>query len=293
MTDAISIGDVLVMPLLDGVLALDAGEAAIGRSARTVAAADPGLVDDAGLIHLPVICHLIRSRGEIILVDSGLGPRSRHDWPRGDLGRRLHDIGVDPGEIGIVLNTHMHGDHVGWNTVDDGADRERPFFSNARYVFQRAEWEYWIDSDRLTAEGNEHLRDCVASLPGRVAVELVEGEAPITREITLVATPGHTPGHVAIGVRSGGERALIVGDATHYPAQLEHPDWSPAWDADPLLAARTRLDIFDSMEDDPRASLITSHWPYPGAGRIVRVAGRRVFQGHPSGLPAADPDVAG
>jgi glyoxylase-like metal-dependent hydrolase (beta-lactamase superfamily II) len=287
MAEAITIGDVLITPLLDGVLTLDATEAALGVPVQTVADADPDLVDGAGLIHLPVICHLIRSRGEIILVDSGLGQRQRHDWPRGSLGARLREMGVDPGDVGIVLNTHMHGDHVGWNTVDEGLDPARPFFPNARYLFQRTEWEYWIDSDRLAADGNAHLQDCVASLPGRVAVELVDGEASVTREITLVATPGHTPGHVAIGVASRGERALIVGDATHFLGQLDHPDWSPAWDADPLMAARTRSRIFGSLEGDPAASIVTSHWPYPGAGRIIRVDGKRVFRSHPGRLPDA------
>ena len=283
-----TIGNVVVTPVLDAFLELDAHEAAIGVPLSTMSAESPDLVERDGRIRVPVICHVIRSRGRLILVDTGIGNRPRRGWPLGRLDCALREVGVDPRDVEIVVNTHMHGDHVGWNTIDDGADPTRPFFPHARYLFQQLEWEYWIAGGLVTADGNEHLLECVASLEASAHIELVAGEATVTPDITLVATQGHTPGHVAVGITSAGQRALIVGDVTHYPAQLVHPDWSPAWDLDPVQAAQTREGVFRSLEDDPSAYLMTSHWPYPGAGQVVRVAGRRQFRGidDPSSAPS-------
>jgi glyoxylase-like metal-dependent hydrolase (beta-lactamase superfamily II) len=274
-----TVGDVVVTAVLDAFLELDACDAAIGVSLSVLSAESAGMVDRHGHIKIPVICHVVHSRGQLILVDSGIGNRPRPGWPLGRLDRALREVGVDRRDIEIVLKTHMHGDHVGWNTIGDDAQPARPFFPNARYLFQQLEWDYWIASGLAAADGNEHLRECVEGLAVGARVELVAGEIAVTPEITLVATPGHTPGHVAVGIASAGQRALIVGDVTHYPAQLVHPDWSPAWDLDPRQAARTREGVFRSIENDPAASLLTSHWPYPGAGRIVAVAGRRQFLG--------------
>jgi glyoxylase-like metal-dependent hydrolase (beta-lactamase superfamily II) len=274
----IAIGNVQITPVVDAYLTLDARQAAVGVPPSVVAASTPGLVDEAGQMHLPVICHVLRSGGEVIVVDSGIGRRQRPGWPIGELDAGLRRVGVDPADVAIVVNSHMHGDHVGWNTVDDVNGVPRPFFPNARYVFQRTEWNHWIQPDRLAAVGNEHLSECVASLVDQANLDIVRSDAAISPELNFVPTPGHTPGHVAIGVSSSGERALIVGDATHYLGQLNHPDWSPAWDLDPVEAARTRSKLFEAFEGDPAGLLFTSHWPFPGAGRIVRVRGKRVFR---------------
>lgn len=283
-----TIGDVVVIPVLDSYLELDAHEAAIGVPLSALSAESPGLVDGHGHVRFPVICHVVCTQGSLVLVDTGIGQRLRPGWPPGRLDCGLREVGVDPRDIEIVVNTHMHADHVGWNTIGDGA--ATPFFPNARYLFQQLEWDHWIAGGLATATGNEHLLECVASLAASAHVELVAGDVAVTPELTLVATPGHTPGHVAVGITSAGQRALIVGDVTHYPAQLVHPDWSPAWDLDPVQAARTREDVFRSIEDDPLASLITSHWPYPGLGRIVRIEGRRQFRGIDRPSRAVGPD---
>lgn len=274
----IAIGNVQIIPVVDAYLTLDVREAAVGVAPSVVAASTPGLVDEAGQMHLPVICHVLRSGDQVIVVDSGIGRRQRPGWPIGELDSGLRRVGVDPADVAIVVNSHMHGDHVGWNTVDDVNGVPRPFFPNARYVFQRTEWNHWMQPDRLAEAGNEHLRQCVASLVDQASLDLVGSDAPISPELNFVPTPGHTPGHVAIGISSGGERALIVGDATHYMGQLNHPDWSPAWDLDPIEAARTRSVLFASLEGDPTATLLTSHWPFPGMGRIVRVRRKRIFR---------------
>jgi glyoxylase-like metal-dependent hydrolase (beta-lactamase superfamily II) len=128
----------------------------------------------------------------------------------------------------------------------------------------------------MAEANNEYIAECVGAL-ANANVSFVDGEAAITSELTFVATPGHTPGHVAIGIQSAGERALIVGDASHFEAQLEHPDWSPSWDVDPDLAADTRRRLFDRISGDGTV-LMAGHWPFPGYGRVIRLADRRVFQ---------------
>ena len=93
----------------------------------------------------------------------------------------------------------------------------------------------------------------------------------------LVPTPGHPPGHVAIGIVSQGERAVIVGDASHHPVQLLHPDWSPAFDNDPLLAGKTREWLLDWAIDEQRLWM-AGHWEHPGIGRLLRLDGKRTFR---------------
>src|SRR5690606_31011497 len=141
------------------------------------------------------------------------------------LDQSMAAAGVSPEEIDIVLNTHLHVDHVGWNTVDDGDGGQRIFFPNAEFWVQRQEWDYWMTPEHLASEGSAHLRECVEPLRNSDRLKLVEAEQAITKDLTFVPAPGHTPGHVAIGIASAGERGVIVGDASHHPVQLEHPDW--------------------------------------------------------------------
>lgn len=129
----------------------------------------------------------------------------------------------------------------------------------------------------LAAEGNAHLVECVAPLGEQGRVDLVAGAAPVDEHLTFVPSPGHTPGHVAIWIASQGERGIIIGDASHHPIQLTHPDWSPSFDTDPVLAALTRDRLFDEAAADGRIWL-AGHWPYPGIGRILRVEGKRTFR---------------
>jgi glyoxylase-like metal-dependent hydrolase (beta-lactamase superfamily II) len=108
-------------------------------------------------------------------------------------------------------------------------------------------------------------------------LDFAYAEEAIDENLTFVSSPGHTPGHVCIGIYSAGERAVIIGDASHHPVQLDHPDWSPAFDADPTVSSKTRDRLFDEAAADGR-TWIAGHWPFPGIGRIVRLEGRRVFR---------------
>src|SRR5690606_17462209 len=124
---------------------------------------------------------------------------------------------------------------------------KRLFFPNARYLVQQPEWDYWMTDEQMDQPGREYLRECVEPLIPTGRIDLVNGELAIDDNLTFVSTPGHTPGHVAIGVYSDGERAILIGDASHHPIQLDHPDWSPGGDWDGVMSGRTRDQLFDRI----------------------------------------------
>lgn len=271
------IGNVEVQPVLDATALMDP-HYMFPQVADQMLAEHPELiVDERQLMNLALTCFLVRSGGKTIIVDTGVGPRKRSGLPRGNLDVNLKEAGVAREEIDFVVHTHLHSDHVGWNTIDTEDGEREIFFPNARFVIQRAEWDYWMQPEKVNGLGNDHLKECVEPLRNSDRLDFVDTENAFDENITFLSTPGHTPGHVAIGIYSQGERAVIVGDASHHPAQLAHPDWSPRLDIDPVQSAETRDRLFDECADDGR-TWIAGHWPTPGIGRIVRLDGKRVFQ---------------
>jgi glyoxylase-like metal-dependent hydrolase (beta-lactamase superfamily II) len=212
-----------------------------------------------------------------MLVDTGLGPWRRPGFPPGHLDEALKGLGVDPADIDIVLNTHLHLDHTGWNIVPGDDGEPKVFFPNAKFYVQKVEWEYWMQPRFLEGDAHPHLAQCVAPLEHTGRLEFMYMEQAIDENLVYIGAPGHTPGHVAIGIQSAGEKGIIIGDASHHPVQLDHPDWSPGFDCDPLLSAKTRDRLFDDAIADGR-TWMAGHWQFPGSGRILRVESKRVFR---------------
>ena len=205
----------------------------------------------------------VRSSGRLILVDTGL------QAPDGTLLEDMRRKGVDREAVDIVVMTHLHGDHVGWNLTDG-----KPTFPRARYLVSRSDWEYWTRPEVQVAP----IRDQVMPLDDLRILDLIEGEYSITDELTTLPTPGHTPGHISLVINSGGQRGFILGDVAHSPAQSHYTDWNPTFDIEQDLSRKTRHQVLDRLEAD--GSLVSAgHFPDPGFGRFVRSAGRRIWQG--------------
>jgi glyoxylase-like metal-dependent hydrolase (beta-lactamase superfamily II) len=228
-------------------------------------------------------CYLLRSRGRTLLVDTGVGPSGlgMATWLQtgGQLPERLRSVGVSPEEVETVVFTHLHPDHIGWNLQQAGG-QYRPTFPRARYLAHRADWDTFRRPDvRQALEGivGAFVEQTLTPLESLGVLDLVDGERSLTEEVTALHTPGHTPGSMSLLIASGGERAIIVGDALAHPAQVEHPDWGFAFDFDGETAQRTRNQLLDRIEAEG-LTLSACHFPEPGFGRVVRLEGRRSWQ---------------
>ncbi len=172
--------------------------------------------------------------------------------------------GYPPENIDTVLCTHLHVDHVGWNTKFVDAQWV-PTFANARYIFGKTEYEYWRDhSDE--PEKAAVFNDSVKPIVDAGKADLVASDQKICEELTLIPTPGHSPGHMSLRIVSEGEEALLAGDVAHHPCQMAHLDWSSTADSDPAQSARTRRELFSRFADTPTL-VIGGHF---NAGRIER-----------------------
>ncbi len=232
----------------------------------------PHWVDEAGDPKMVVQALVVRSRGRVIVVDTCIGNDKVRKNPAFHQLQTpfIHDLAqvVAPDAVDFVLCTHLHFDHVGWNTRWDGA-RWVPTFPRARYLFARREMEHW------RAQGERHhyvMADSIDPIVDAGLVELVDMDHPITDEVRLVPTPGHTPGHVSVSIRSEGHEALITGDALHHPCQVAYPAWGGPADTDRAAASATRATLVAGLADTGRL-MIGTHFAHPAAGQVVTVDG--------------------
>lgn len=237
---------------------------------------EPWLLEpETGLLRIAFHSFLIRSKGLKILVDTCSG-NDRHrpgktryhmnNWPYLENLRRA---GVEPGEIDYVLCTHLHVDHVGWNTrLVEG--RWVPTFPNARYLFHRDEWSYWEKHYETEAfRDDPYYLDCIHPVMEAGLADYVEGSYAFNDEVWLDPTPGHTPGHVCVHVRSGGRECVMSGDLMHHAVQCAEPDWSSCFCVDPEHSRRTRREFLQRYEGTP-VIILPAHFPTPTAGTIER-----------------------
>jgi glyoxylase-like metal-dependent hydrolase (beta-lactamase superfamily II) len=205
-----------------------------------------------------------------IVVDTGLGNdkqgRGVPTWNNrnGPYLETMKAAGFAPDSIDTVLCTHLHVDHVGWNTKLVGG-RWVPTFAKARYVFGRTEYEHWRDHSD-TPDRKAVFEDSVQPIVDAGKADLIASDARLTDEITVIPTPGHSPGHMSLLIQSDGEQALLCGDVAHHPCQMAHLDWSSTADSDPVQSAVTRRQLFQRFADQPTL-VIGGHFD---AGHIRR-----------------------
>src|SRR5262245_44735049 len=242
---------------------------------------EPHFLDAEGKILLSIHVLVVDTGDLRIVVDTCIGPHAIPGFE--DLGRGAADFLTGLAEAGypretidVVLCTHLHFDHVGWNVMREG-DRLVPSFPNAQYLFARAEWEHWSATsgaeDVMTSPGPfaPTIDAAVRPIVEAGLADLVEPDHKLCDTVRLVPTAGHTPGHVSVEIASRGERALITGDMIHHPVQWAEPDWKMSADSDPVAASATRRRIASALVDEP-VLVIGTHYAPPCAGHLVRGA---------------------
>jgi glyoxylase-like metal-dependent hydrolase (beta-lactamase superfamily II) len=233
----------------------------------------PDFADENGRLRMSIHALVIATPNRRIIVDTCLGNDKENrripGWNKLQT-RFLADLaaGGYPREtIDTVVCTHLHVDHVGWNTMlVDG--RWVPTFPNARYLIGRVEFTHWT-GQREREDMIAVLADSVTPVWAAGLVDLVETNQQICDEVSLVPTLGHTPGHVSVRIASRGEEALITGDFMHHPCQIARPDWSSTADSDPNLAQHTRERMLTRLSDTP-ILVIGTHFAGRTAGHVVR-----------------------
>jgi glyoxylase-like metal-dependent hydrolase (beta-lactamase superfamily II) len=232
----------------------------------------PHFLDERGRFLQSIHTFVLRTPGLTVLVDTCVG----NDKDRG--GRQpfhmmrtsflddLRAAGVPPESVDVVICTHLHVDHVGWNTRLDGG-RWVPTFPRARHLFARVEWQHW--SSERDDDTRRIMADSVAPILDAGLADLVETDHRLSDEIWLEPTPGHTPGHVSVRLRSDGAEAVITGDLMHCPVQVAEPEWSSHFDSDVEQARKTRR-AFCERYADADVTVLGTHFHHPTAGRIVR-----------------------
>ena len=236
-------------------------------------AAENGYDPTTGELLLPVQSYVVRTSHHTIVVDTCIGnDKQRPDRPAWHLMsdptymNNLAAAGVSPDDVDYVMCTHLHIDHVGWNTqLVDG--RWVPTFPNARYLFSKHELETFSAADDTFLTGP--LADSVHPIVDAGQAELVTSDHQLDDEVWLEPTPGHTPDHFAVRLASGTHHAVIGGDLMHSPVQCRQPELRGRPDWDPDLARTTRREFME-RHCEANTLVCMAHFPLPSAGHFVR-----------------------
>ncbi|MEU7243717.1 MBL fold metallo-hydrolase [Streptomyces sparsogenes] len=234
----------------------------------------PDFADHEGTLHIDSHSFAFAIGGLRVLVDTGIGngkTRANPAWHdlRTDYLERLTAAGFAPETLDLVILTHLHTDHVGWNTREVSSEWI-PTFPTARYVTSRVEREFWAGYD-MDEPREQMFRDSVIPVEEAGLLDTVDVPAEgaeIVPGLRLLSTPGHTPGHVAVQLTSGGETALITGDCIHHPVQFAHPSIGSCVDIDPEQSEASRRKLLGSLAGTG-ALVLGTHFPPPTAGHVV------------------------
>jgi glyoxylase-like metal-dependent hydrolase (beta-lactamase superfamily II) len=233
----------------------------------------PDFADELGRLKMSIHALVVETPSRRIVVDTCLGNDKENrripTWNKLQTNflADLAAAGYRRETIDTVVCTHLHVDHVGWNTMLVG-HRWVPTFPNARYLMGRVEYAHWMGQGERE-EMAAVLADSVAPDWEAGFIDLVETDHHICDEVSLVPTLGHTPGHASVRIASQGEEALITGDFMHHPCQIARPEWSSTADSDPIEARLTRERMLTRLADAP-ILVIGTHFAGRTAGHVVR-----------------------
>jgi len=231
----------------------------------------PHFAHEDGRLYGSIHSFVIESGKRRIIVDTCVGndkPRTTKAWNllQGPFLENLRQAGYAADTIDTVLCTHLHVDHVGWNTrLEKG--KWVPTFRHASYLFGRKEWEHW-SSEEADHHSGDVMGDSVRPIIDAGLAQLVEMDHQLTDEVRLEPTPGHTPGHVSVHISSRGEDAVITGDIMHHPLQCAEPDLANSFDADADAARHTRREFLGRYANRP-ILILGTHFAPPTGGWIV------------------------
>jgi glyoxylase-like metal-dependent hydrolase (beta-lactamase superfamily II) len=230
----------------------------------------PHFATEEGRLRMSIHSLVVETPSRRIVVDTGLGNdkegRTVPTWNnrKDAFLETMTAAGFPPDSIDTVFCTHLHVDHVGWNTRLV-AGRWVPTFAEARYVFGRTEYQHWRDH-REEPDKAAVFNDSVQPIVDAGKADLVADNIRLCDEISLIPTPGHSPGHLSLHIQSDGEQALLAGDVAHHPCQMAHLDWSSTADSDLIQSALTRRELFSRFADTSTL-VIGGHF---NGGRIRR-----------------------
>lgn len=234
----------------------------------------PHFATPEGLMIISFQCFVLRSRGKTVMIDTCIGADRKREYDvfcniKTTFLEDMTAAGFPPSSVTTVMCTHLHFDHVGWNThLVNG--KWVPTFPQARYLFGKQEYDHWIHM-RNTGGYHDfaHMDDSITPVIEAGLVDFIGPHHEITDEVSLFPTPGHTPGHVSVLIRSRGEEAVITGDLMHHPIQLSYPQRHANFDMDKDQGARTRQAFVDRFGGRDTL-VIGSHFSDPTSGWIVR-----------------------
>jgi glyoxylase-like metal-dependent hydrolase (beta-lactamase superfamily II) len=245
------------------------------------------LDSETNIVNSAIQTWVLRSGGKTILVDTGVGNHKDRPyapvWNRRETGflANLAHAGVQPEDVDIVINTHLHIDHVGWNTYLNGRQWV-PTFPNATYLMPKDDFDFWNpenDHKPLLGRGNQNVfEDSVAPVHQAGQTLLWENSHQIDADLRLDAAPGHTPGSSVLTLTSGTDRAVFVGDMLHSPVQILEPDSNSCFCEDPAAARATRRKVLGWAADN-NALVIPAHLGGHGAAEVAREGDKFAIKG--------------
>lgn len=245
----------------------------------------PDHVTSAGRMVINFQGFVIKAGKRRIIVDTCIGSDRQREYDvfcnlKSDFIEDLASLGIAPQDVDTVMCTHLHFDHIGWNThLVNG--HWVPTFPGARYLFGRKEYDHWMMlRDTHGFHDLRHIGECVDPIIEHGLADFIGPEHEISEEISLEPSPGHTPGHVSVRIRSAGETAILTGDLMHHPVQIALPRHPARFDMDRSVAADTRAAFVERYRN--RAALVIgSHFSGPTAGWIVPEGEGWRFEGQP------------